>query len=62
MLRQGVTEHPPFIYFIKNLRIRELYTMITPTEDISNLENDECEVRSMNSKVACDLFKRSFLQ
>ena len=35
--------------------------MITPTENISNLENDKCEVRSMNSKVACDLFKRSFI-
>ena len=36
--------------------------MITPTEDISNLENDECAVHPMNSMVACDLFKRSFLQ
>ena len=36
--------------------------MITPTEDISNFENDVCAVRSMNSMVACDLFKRSFVQ
>ena len=36
--------------------------MITPTEDISNLENDKYEVRPMNSMVACDLFKRSFVQ
>ena len=36
--------------------------MITPTEDISNFENDECAVHSMNSMVACDHFKRNFLQ
>ena len=34
--------------------------MITPTEDILNLENNEGAALSMNSMVACDLFKRSF--
>ena len=36
--------------------------MTTPTEDISNFENDKRADRSMNSVVACDLFKRRFVQ